>query len=71
MTRKYITTEEEHQVASQGKSILKYVKIPWDLSERAVKQAQRMGNITLSAYIRMAVVKFTEEQEKDEREVNK
>lgn len=71
MPRKYTTLKEDLEVAEAGKPITKYISLPWNLSERALKQAKRMGDISLSAYIRMAVVKFTESMEKEEREAAK
>lgn len=71
MPRKYTTLKEDMEVSEKGQPIKKYISLPWDLSERATKQAKRMGNVPLASYIRMAVVKFTENLEKEEREVTK
>lgn len=60
---------EEQETIEKGKNHMFYISLPGPVSERLRRQAQRLS-CSISIIGRMAVIKFLEEEEARERNLN-
>ena len=60
---------EEQETVEKGKNHMFYISLPGPLSERLRRQSKRLS-CSISIIGRMAVVKFLEEEEARERNLN-